>query len=128
MFGIHYITFGVKSLEYALDIQSSTIWKILQNILGVRATLEHCGGCTVTQADRGENQREKSNVSQLPVSPYYTTLDYTHGHYLVCTDPALCRPLTDSGCMYVSYFTSTVTLEVKVEWSSDLRAEQSLEV
>ena len=22
----------------------------------VRATLEHCGGCTVTQADRGENQ------------------------------------------------------------------------
>ena len=30
--------------------------------------------------------------------------------------------------MYASYFTSTVTLEVKVEWSSDLRAEQSSEM
>ena len=37
-------------------------------------------------------------------------------------------PLTNSGCMYTSYFTSTVTLEVKVEWSSDLRVEQSLEM
>ena len=35
MLGIHYITFGVKSLEYALDIQSSTIWKIVQNMLGI---------------------------------------------------------------------------------------------
>ena len=30
--------------------------------------------------------------------------------------------------MYTSYFTSTVTLEVKVEQSSDLRVEQSLEM
>ena len=30
--------------------------------------------------------------------------------------------------MYVSYFTSMVTLEVKVGWSSDLRAEWSLEM
>ena len=37
-------------------------------------------------------------------------------------------PLTYSGCMYTSYFTSTVTLEVKVEQSSDLRVEQSLEM
>ena len=28
IFGIHYITFGVKSLEYAWDIQNPTIWKI----------------------------------------------------------------------------------------------------
>ena len=30
-----YITFGVKLLEYAWDIQSSTIWKIVQNMLGI---------------------------------------------------------------------------------------------
>ena len=59
--------------------------------------------------DRGENQREKSKVSLLPVSPYYTTPDYTQGHYSVHTDPALHGPLTDPGCMYMSYFTSTVT-------------------
>ena len=75
-----------------------------------------------------ENQREKSKVSPLPVSQYYITLNCAQGHYSVCTDPALCRPLTDSGCMYVSYFTSTVTLEVTVEWSSNLRAEWSSEV
>ena len=40
----------------------------------------------------------------------------------------LCRPLTDFGCMYASYFTSAVTLEVKVEWGSDLRVEQSLQM
>ena len=40
----------------------------------------------------------------------------------------LCRPLTDSGCMYASYFTSVVTPEVKVEWSSDLRVGWSLEM
>ena len=34
MLGIHYITFGVKSLEYAWDIQSVTIWEIVQNMLG----------------------------------------------------------------------------------------------
>ena len=37
-------------------------------------------------------------------------------------------PLTDSGCMYASYFTSAVTLEVKAERSSDLRVERSLEM
>ena len=94
----------------------------------VRATLKHHGGYAVTQADRGENQREKSKVSPLPVSPYYTTLSCTWTHYLVRTDPMLHRPLTDSGCTYASYFTSTVTLEVKVERSSDLWAEWSLEM
>ena len=62
-------------------------------------------------------------VNTLPVSPCYTTPNYALGHYSVHTDPALHGPLTDPGCMYVSYFTSMVTLEVKVEWSSDLRAE-----
>ena len=62
------------------------------------------------------------------MSPYYTTLDCTQGHYSVHTDPALCGPLIDSGCTYASYFTPTVTPEVKVEQSSDLRAEQSLEM
>ena len=62
------------------------------------------------------------------MSPYYTTLDCAQGHYSVCTDPALCRPLTNSGCMYTSYFTSMVTVEVKVEQSSNLRAEWSLEM
>ena len=55
------------------------------------------------------------------VSPYYTTLNCTQTHYLVCTDPTLHGPLTDSGCTYASYFTSAVTLEVKAEQSSDLR-------
>ena len=111
--------------------------------LCVKATLKHCGGCTVTQADRGENQsmnnwpkynkgdliwqrgkpERKSKVSSLPVSPYYTTLDCTWTHYSVRTDPTLCGPLTDSGCMYASYFTSMVTPEVKVEWSSEMGAE-----
>ena len=62
------------------------------------------------------------------MSPYYTTPDYAQGHYSVHTDPALCGPLTDPGCMYMSYFTSTVTPEVKVEQSSDLRVEWSLEM
>ena len=92
------------------------------------STCQHRGGYTVTWADRGENQREKSKVSPLLVSPYYTTLDCARTSYLVHTDPMLCGPLTDSGCMYASYFTSAVTLEVKVEQSSDLRAEQSLEM
>ena len=35
MLGIHYITFGVTSQEYALDIPSSTIWEIFQNMLGI---------------------------------------------------------------------------------------------
>ena len=78
-------------------------------------------------ADRGENQREKSKVSPLPVSTYYATPNYDQGYYSVCTDPALCGPLTDPGCMYMSYFTSTVTSEVKVEQSSDLRVEWNLE-
>ena len=91
----------------------------------VRATLKHRGGYTVTWADRGENQREKSKVSILPVSPYYTMLSCARTHYLVHTDPMLRGPLTDSGCMCASYFTSTVTLEEKAEWSSDLRAEWS---
>ena len=85
--------------------------------------------------DRGENQREKSKVSPLLVSPYYTTLDCARTHYLVRTDPTLRRPLTDSGCTYTSYFTSMVTLEVKVEqslemgaeWSSDLEVGWNLE-
>ena len=98
------------------------------HILPVRATLEHCGDCTITQADRGENQREKSKVSPLLVSPYYTTPDYAQGHYPVCTDPALHRFLTYPGWMYASYFTSMVTLEVKVEQSSSLRAERSSEM
>ena len=54
----------------------------LENVT-VRATLKHHGGYTVTQGDRGENQREKSKVSPLPVSPYYTTLSCTRTHYLV---------------------------------------------
>ena len=62
------------------------------------------------------------------MNPYYTTLSRTWTHYLVCTDPMLCGPLTDSGCMYASYFTSAVTLEVKAERSSDLRVEWSLEM
>ena len=37
-------------------------------------------------------------------------------------------PLTNSGCMYTSYFISMVTPEVKAEWSSDLRVEQSSEM
>ena len=94
----------------------------------VRATLERHGGYTVTRADRGENQREKSKVSPLPVSPYYTTLSCTQTHYLVHTDPMLHRPLIDSGCTYTSYFTSMVTLEVKAEQSSDLRVEWSSEM
>ena len=85
--------------------------------------------------DRGENQREKSKVSLLPVSPYYTTLGCAQTHYLVCTDPMLRGPLTDSGCMYASYFTSAVTPEVKAErsleigaeWSSDLGVGWNLE-
>ena len=75
--------------------------------------------------DRGENQREKSKVSPLLVSPYYTTPSYAQGHYSVCTDPALHGPLTNPGCTYMNYFTTTVTPEVKVKWSSDLRAERS---
>ena len=78
--------------------------------------------------DRGENQREKSKVFLLPVSLYYTTLDYTQGHYSVRTDPALHRPLTDPGCTCMSYFTSMVTPEVKVEQSSNLRVEWSSEM
>ena len=35
MLRIHYITFGVKSLEYAWNIQSFTIWEIVQNMLGI---------------------------------------------------------------------------------------------
>ena len=62
------------------------------------------------------------------VSPYYTTLNCTQTHYLVCTDPTLHGPLTDSGCTYTSYFTSAVTLEVKAEQSSNLRRGQSLEM
>ena len=69
--------------------------------------------------------REKSKVSLLPVSPYYTTLGCTQTHCLVHTDPTLRRPLTNSGCTYASYFTSPVTPEVKAEWSSNLRAEWS---
>ena len=46
--------------------------EIFQDLI-VRATLECCGDCTITQADRGENQREKFKVSPLPVSLYYTT-------------------------------------------------------
>ena len=62
------------------------------------------------------------------MSPYYTTLNCAQTHYIVCTDPTLHGPLTDSGCTYASYFTSAVTLEVKVERSSDLRVEWSLEM
>ena len=62
------------------------------------------------------------------MSPYYTTPGCTWTHYLVHTDPTLHGPLTDSGCMYASYFTSTVTLEVKAERSSDLRVERSSEM
>ena len=62
------------------------------------------------------------------MSPYYTRLSCTQTHYLVCTDPTLHGPLTDSGCTYASYFTSAVTPEVKVEWGSNLRAARSLEM
>ena len=62
------------------------------------------------------------------MSLYYTTPNYTQGHYSVHTDPALCRPLTDPEYMYMSYFTSMITPEVKVEQSSDLRVEQSSEM
>ena len=113
--------------------------------LDVRATLKHHGVYTVTQLtegktrvwiislntingispDRGENQREKSKVSPLPVSPCFTTLSCAWTHYLVHTDPMLRGPLTDSGCTYASHFTSAVTPEVEAEWSSDLRVEWS---
>ena len=86
----------------------------------VRATLECCRYCTITQADREENQsmnnqqkynkgdltwqrgkpKEKFKVSPLLVSPYYTMPDYDQDHYSVCTDPALCGPLTKPGCRY----------------------------
>ena len=80
----------------------------------------------VTQSHgRGENQREKSKVSALPVSPYYTTLDCAQTHYLVHNDPMLRGPLTDPGCTYASYFTSAVTLEVKAEWSLEMGVERS---
>ena len=92
------------------------------------ATLECCGDCTITQANTGENQREKSKVSPLLVSPCHTMPDYNQGHYSVHTEPSLCGPLTNPGCTYTSCFTSMVTLEVKVEWSSNLRVEQSLEM
>ena len=88
----------------------------------VRATLECCGDHTITQADKGENQREKSKVPPLPASPYYTTLDYDQGHHSVHTDPALHGSLTDPGCSYPSCFTSKAAPEVKVEWSSNLKA------
>ena len=78
--------------------------------------------------DRGENQREKSKVSPLPVSPYYTTLSCTQTHYSVRTDPPLRGPLTDSGCTYASYFTSAVTPEVKAERSSEMGAERSFDL
>ena len=78
--------------------------------------------------DRGVNQREKSKVSLLPVSPYYTTLSCAGTYYLVRTDPTLCGPLTDSGCTYTSYFTSAVTPEVKVERSSEMGVERSSEM
>ena len=44
------------------------------------------------------------------------------------TDPMLHGLLTDSGCMYASYFTSAVTPDVKAEQSSDLRVEWSSEM
>ena len=52
MHGIHYITFGVKSLEYALNILSSTIWKIFQNIFGLHAYSRdlHQKLCNISQA------------------------------------------------------------------------------
>ena len=54
--------------------------------------------------------------------------NYDLGHYSVHTDPALCGPLTDPRCTYANCFTSVVTLEVKVEQSSNLRAEWSSEM
>ena len=72
--------------------------------------------------------KEKCLRSPLPVSLYYTTLDYNQGHHSVPTNPALCGSLTDPGCLYLSCFTSKAAPEVKVEWSYDLRAEQSLEM
>ena len=53
-------------------------------------------------------------------------LDYNQGHHLVPIDPALHGSLTDPGCSYPSCFTSEATPEVKAEWNSNLRAEQSL--
>ena len=43
----------------------------------------------------------------------------------MCTDPVLCRPLTDPRCSYMSCLTSKAALEVKVEQSPTLKAEQS---
>ena len=91
----------------------------------MKATLKCCGGYTVTRADRGENQTEKSKVFPLPVSPYHTTLNCTWTHNLGHADPMLCGPLTDSGCTYASYFTFAVTPEVKAEWSLEMGAEWS---
>ena len=62
----------------------------------VRATLECCGDCMITQAGRGENQREKSKVPTVS-ELYYTMLDYGQGHHLVHTDPALHGSLTNPG-------------------------------
>ena len=60
-----------------------------------------------------------------PQHPYYTTFNCAQTYYLVHTDPTLHGPLTDSGCMYASYFTSAVTPEVKVEQSLEMGAERS---
>ena len=124
------VELGKLGVELDISVVHRTVFSVVENFqdnitVVVRATLEHCGGYTVTCADRGENQREKSKVSPLPVSPYYTTLYSAQTHYLVHTDPTLCGPLTDSGCMYASYFTSMVTLEVKAEWSSEMGVEWS---
>ena len=67
--------------------ESKEVFGLLSEEVDVRATLKCHGGYTVTQADTGENQREKSKVSLLPVSPYYTTLSCAWTHYLVRTDP-----------------------------------------
>ena len=95
----------------------------------VRETLKHCGDHTITQAGRGENQsvnnqqdiqqkgphlaegktKEKSLRSPTASEPYYTMLDYSQGHHLVHTNPALHRYLSNPGCSYVSCFTGALT-------------------
>ena len=75
----------------------------------------------------GKNQREKSKVPPLPVSLYYTMLDYNQGHHSVPTNPALHRSLINPGCSYLSCFTSEAAPEVKAEQGAEFWTESGAE-
>ena len=73
--------------------------------------------------------KEKSLRFPTASKPYYTMLDYSQGHHLVYTNPALHRSLTDPGCWYVSCFPFELALEqsptLNVEWSLTQKVEWS---